>query len=301
MVREHLGRQGWVFRMAQGITVAVPSIRPRPSWGTLRAKGGYFKDVRLWPPDAVDPAGWLENFNSDRFDDADRQCALYLANAFMFFSEELLDQLVLAAIHRLSSSRRLWSAASWNGLLDGMGVSTVSATGNWGAGLPDRQYQLFQQGPVWLSGPEETGDRRTVVLIDDFVALDDVEAERSSELEKWVPYASEITVVYCPCFVTTAALAALHSRYEGLEVGAAHVLPHQYSAWDERTIAWPVPKLELGYKFLKKAYLHSGCTEPSDRHCDTGYLIAAASGLPSALLEILRVNDSDWTPLVVER
>ena len=64
----------------------------------LVAKCDYFVDVQLWPlRTSLDPERWLSNFRDRELDHA-----IHLLNAFMFFSESLVNEMFVAAFRRLA-------------------------------------------------------------------------------------------------------------------------------------------------------------------------------------------------------
>jgi hypothetical protein len=58
----------------------------------------YFASVNIWPLKSVlDPESWLSNFQPHEIDHA-----LYLLNSFMFFSDNLIDEIFGASVRTLS-------------------------------------------------------------------------------------------------------------------------------------------------------------------------------------------------------
>jgi len=63
------------------------------------SKLDYFVDVQLWPrQSAMNPVLWLENFQ-----ESEMEYALSLLNSFLFYSEDLVKQLFVAAFQTLSN------------------------------------------------------------------------------------------------------------------------------------------------------------------------------------------------------
>lgn len=145
------------------------------------AKCDYFTEVQLWPLDQkVSPTRWLGNFDPE-----DLAYATHLLNAFLYFSEALVDQLFAAAVQKLStlalpietSFFRMQSA--WKAFLDSALVTFVTGE----KPNPTDSGQLFSRKARQVLGfsedciiaPDEgaeellSGPSRPVIFVDDFV------------------------------------------------------------------------------------------------------------------------------------
>jgi hypothetical protein len=65
------------------------------------AKCSYFVDVQLWPRRSIiDPEGWLSNFKKAEMDHA-----VHLLYSFLFYSEDLVNQLFVTAFQGNTSAK----------------------------------------------------------------------------------------------------------------------------------------------------------------------------------------------------
>jgi hypothetical protein len=84
---------------SKGVTVVESEIRPtNVALDFVLKKCDYFVDIQLWPRiSRLNPEGWLSNFR-----EGERDHAVHLLSAFLYFSKELIDEMFAAAFQRLS-------------------------------------------------------------------------------------------------------------------------------------------------------------------------------------------------------
>ena len=86
--------------------IAVPNSAPLPYTPAavnrqfVLERCAFFTTVQLWPVHShVDPARWLSNFT-----DSEIEFAVHLLNGFLYFSDNLVDELFAGAFQALSRS-----------------------------------------------------------------------------------------------------------------------------------------------------------------------------------------------------
>ena len=85
----------------------------------MLGKCEYFSSIGIWPKkDVLDPELWLRNFLPDEVDHA-----LYLLNAFMYFSTDFVDQIFSTSIRTIG---RLMTRDQWTDFLGNVLVTLVT-------------------------------------------------------------------------------------------------------------------------------------------------------------------------------
>lgn len=144
-------------------------------------KCSYFQDVQLWPAaaTALNPEGWLTNFLAE-----ETECALYLLNAFMYYSEPLINQLFLASFQNISSlepfrsDKHTWQKR-WQEFFDSLYVTFVTGENpnptDSGHSFARKARKILGLPQARIVTPEEALERvllsrdAIVIFVDDFV------------------------------------------------------------------------------------------------------------------------------------
>lgn len=149
------------------------------------AKCDYFVDVQLWPRRTnLDPKAWLNNFRDD-----EREYAVHLLNAFLYFSTDFVNELFRAAFQRLScdvasrdepfvQAQARWQQFRRNVLVTFVMGETPSETDS-GLSFARKARQELGVPEENIMAPERAlqvlidNGPRPVVFVDDFVGSGD--------------------------------------------------------------------------------------------------------------------------------
>ena len=280
----------------------------------LLGKCEYFSSIGIWPKkDVLDPELWLRNFLPDEVDHA-----LYLLNAFMYFSTALVDQIFSTSIRTIG---RLMTGNQWAYFLGNVIVTLVTG----------EEPNLTDSGHVFarkarslgipqerIMSPEEAfnqiqrGFNGAVVFVDDFVGSGSQFTETwyrtfRTQYESFsaLASASQAKFYYCPAFCTQFGLNRIKCACQEVTLNPGVLIPDNYGALDPHSIVWPSHLRSTAEDFLRSPSARAGIpdtggTKPDDWRgfASLGLTIAIEDSVPDATLPIIYWDKSDWRPLM---
>ena len=280
----------------------------------LIGKCDYFSDIGIWPrKDVLDPELWLRNFLPCEVDHA-----LYLLNAFMYFTTDLVDQIFSTAIRTIG---RLMTRDQWSEFLGSVRVTMVTGEE---PNVTDSGH-VFARKARSLGIPQErimspdeafrhiqTGFKGAVVFVDDFVGSGNQFKETwyrtfrtSYESFKTLAPISQAKFYYCPAFCTQLGLTQINTACPEVTVNPGVFIPNNYGALAPDSIVWPSRLRSTAKEFLRLASARAGIpdtggTKPEDWRgfASLGLTIAIEGSVPDATLPIMYWEDNGWRPLI---
>lgn len=280
----------------------------------LLAKCEYFASIGIWPKkDILDPELWLRNFLADEVEHA-----LYLLNAFMYFSTDLVDQIFSTSIRTVG---RLMTKSQWTDFLDKAIVTMVTGEV---PSITDSGH-VFARKARALSIPEErikTPEKAFYEIQRNFSGalffVDDFVGSGNQFIDTWhrkfpfsngsfsdIAAASSTTFYYCPAFCTELGLENIKKACPKVEVNPGVLIPQNYSALASDSILWPTRLQSTAVDFLLSASRRAGIpdtggNEPEDWRgfASLGLTIAMEKSVPDATLPIIYWDKNGWLPLM---
>jgi len=293
-------------------------------------KCDYFVDVQLWPLKAdLNPQAWLENFIS-----AELPHATQLLNAFLYFSERMVDEMFVAAFQALShavtdpSAPFLAVQNAWRAFVDAALFTHVTgevpSTTDSGFAFARRARQLLQIPEERILTPRDVlmallaGPPRPVVFVDDFVGSGNqfIETwERITSVSHTLSLSFKTIAesrrgdrfFYCPAFCTEHGLSEIKRRCPPVVVSAAHVLPARYSVLAHDSLIWPPDLLPSATDFVRVASLRAGIPDANGGVDDwrgyhqLGLALAFGRSIPDATIPLFYWERNGWKPLMPRR
>ena len=304
MVQEHeISTQG--PRSSADPDLALPTDLTRIY---LIEKCDYFSGIGIWPRKTVlDPELWLSNFQHD-----EERHALYLLNAFMYFSTDLVNQIFSTSIRTIG---RLMTGTQWTEFLDTVLVTLVTGEV---PRVTDSGYVYTRKARA-LGIPEDRiltheeifgrilgGFKRSVVFVDDFVGsgnqfVETWKRRRPNRYESFKALAAgwEAEFYYCPAFCTQLGLNKINSECPEVTVNPGVLIPDNYGAMAQDSIVWPSQLLSTAEDFLHSASMRAGIPEALWRgFASLGLTIALEDSVPDATLPLIYWDENGWHPLM---
>jgi hypothetical protein len=292
----------------------------------ILAKCDYFSEVSVWPlQQKLSPTRWLSNF-----DRADRHLAAHLLNAFLYFSEPMVDQMFAAAVQGISSLVIQFEASffriqsDWKAFLDSAIVTYVTGE----SPSPTDSGQLFSRKARQVVGipepsivsPQDAVVRlltdlpRPVIFVDDFVGSGsqfvhtwrrlirapggaDVSFEKLAAIARHKFY-------YCPLLCTGLGLRRIGGECPAVTLVPAHVVPPRYNALAPDSVVWPPHLLPQGSAFIERYSAAAGIPDQPGAVDDwrgfagLGLAIGFSHSVPDATLPLFYWEENGWIPLI---
>ena len=288
----------------------------------------YFIDVQLWPLSSeLDPRGWLRNFNDD-----ETEYALYLLNAFTYYSRRLVDELFVAAFHNLCvyvtkpdrgfvAARGAWEQFNQELLVTNVEGEHPNPTDS-GFAFARRARQLLGVNEERILPPAQALDRlmsrgklAPVLFVDDFVGSGQqflTTWERIHRTNSGVDNSfAQISAVggqfyYCPLLCTSRGQLLIRTKCPSVVLQPVHVLePHRDSAVADNSHLWPEHLRATANHFLKTVSARAGIPEEGPKgyrgFADLGLTVAFEHSVPDATLPLFYWEANGWTPLIRRR
>lgn len=280
----------------------------------------YFVNVQLWPTEQqLNPVKWLENFLPKEQD-----YALHLLNAFLFFSEPLIKQLLFAAFQGLSmpvvlGKPRARARADWAAFLDSVLVTRVtgempsdadsgyifSRLARQELGLPQDQILTPEMAAAKIL--QQRSGR--IVFLDDFVGSGRqliatwnramVIHGTNISFRTLARAFSNVEFYYCPLICTEHGLKNASRECPEIHVRPGHLLPGTYNALHPNSVIWPPQLLKEGAAFIEEASKRAGIPDDQWRGFHgLGLTLAFYHCIPDATLPIFYWNQNNWRPLM---
>lgn len=286
----------------------------------------YFAAVNLWPTvgEGCDPEGWLGNF-----DDQEERHALYLLNAYLYFSDRIVDRVFVEAFLGLSNLlanpcdgpepfRRLWREFVSRALIvpvrgerpnpSDSGTLFVRRARRL---LAIEEHRLLE--PAAATAQIESATELPVVFVDDFVGSgnqfittwedrrDGAHSSRASFRDLAAGGAGRY--YYCPVVATTSGVEAIARACPEVVVHPGHLLPGRYNALAADSLIWPPDLQPTAEEFVRLSSERAGIpTDPGSTRYWKGFrglglALGFEHGTPDATLPLFDWNLNGWTPL----
>lgn len=292
---------------------------PRVPEQFVRAKIDYFVDVHLWARETkLNVSGWLANF-----EDQEKDHALHLLNAFMFYSADLTDELFKAAFQQLSrevvpiNGPYVAAQATWRQFQAEVIVTHVTGEepSNTDSGylFARKSRQVLGIREENIKSPEVAlqylfdNGPQPIVFVDDFVGSGDQFVTtwfrdiklRDGSIRSFdrLSQVSGSSFYYCPLFVSSPGREAIERECPRVVLSPAHFLSERYSALSNESIVWPDYLRASAQGFLETASLRAGLYSWKG-YCDQALTLAFEHGVPDATLPIFYHEANGWIPLV---
>ena len=284
------------------------------------SKYAYFVNVQLWPTEQqLNPVNWLRNFLPE-----ERDYALHLLNAFLFFSEPLTKQLLIAAFQALSMPVVLGkppatARADWASFLDSVIVTRVTGeipsdadSGYIFSRLARQELGLLEDQ---ILAPEIAAEKILNQRSGRIVFLDDFVGSGRQLIATWnramlihgtdisfkalARAFSDVEFYYCPLICTEHGLKNAHRECPEIHVRSGHLLPSTYNALHPNSVIWPPQLFREGPAFIEQASKRAGIPDNRWRGFhDLGLTLAFYHCIPDATLPIFYWNQNNWRPLM---
>ena len=315
-----------VFSASDPVPSPPPPVQKLLDQDFVLEKCAYFANVGLWPREASMPyAPWLDNFSED-----DRTYGVHLLNAFIYFSRELTDALLVGAVQDLSrrivrvDDRFDRAAAQWNDFLDSVYVTyptgeVPSATDS-GYAFARKARQVLGIPEARILGPGEVVaalDRlgpRPVLFLDDFLGTGNQFIETWERLyptavgtESFETLTSSLSfsAYYVPLVAAQLGMTRIANDAPDVTVSPAHVLTAEYSALAPDSFVWPAELAADAGAVLERVSRDAGIPDtggltPEDWRGfgQLALTLAFEQAVPDATLRLFYWTENDWTPLV---
>jgi hypothetical protein len=287
-------------------------------------------DFQLWPPEIdsrLEP--WLSNFT-----DTEMEYALCLLNGLSFFSEKMVKQVFLSAVHELSSHIRVdgrtlvQERAAWQHFFDNVLITTVTGetpnpadSGNLFArysrnhlGFAEHQIVTNELALQRLLA----NGRQPVVFVDDFVGSGNqfiatwirshnIGRYGGISFARYAQHQPNAQFFYCPAFCTEFGLRKINAACPQVHVKMGNLVGDRYSAIHESSIMWPAKLRDSATDFLRSASERAGIPDSGGGEDDwrgfnqLALSIGFAHGVPDATLPLFTWDRNGWHYLLRAR
>jgi hypothetical protein len=293
---------------------------PRVDEEFVLRKCDYFAKVGLWGRrSGIRPRPWLNNFDGE-----EREYAVSLLNGFLYFSDDMMLELLRGAFHGLSRTYfagRAERSSVWMDFADRAIFTPVRADNDdpaeSGLEWSSRWKKDLQLDELRVRWPEDAlklvrNDPATpIVFIDDFVGSgSQMRRMWSREIhlvgEGMATYSFRelgeqggAPLIYTPALCTTLGRKNLTEHCPGLYVNPGNSITRQHSALEEDSLVWPAEHLDGGVDFLREASRRAGI--PDDRWRgfeELGLVLAFGQSVPDSTLPLLYWEEDGWQPLI---
>ncbi|MGI4789715.1 MAG: phosphoribosyltransferase-like protein [Janthinobacterium lividum] len=236
------------------MAINVDQLNPRTAekYRQVIEKSKYFVDIQLWPLlQKLNPVFWLENFREDELEHA-----IYLLDAFLYFSNDLIEAMFQSAFQGLSKSSLNLSDTSvnqqlmWSDFVDKIVITHVTKEvphstesgfifermARQVLGLPGSQFKSGDELYRLLQGTQSYN----IVFVDDFVGSGEQFVHtwqrpyffsplHSTDFNQ-IAQTGQHRFFYCPIICTEFAYRRLKLDAPEVTVCPAHVMSPRYSA-----------------------------------------------------------------------
>jgi hypothetical protein len=285
----------------------------------------YFATVGLWPTpgDGLDPKAWLSNFEP-----GEQHHALYLLNAYLFFSDRIVDRLFVEAFQSLSRIvgdpcdhgnivRDRWRAFFEDAIVVPV-QGEVPSLADSGLLFARRARNLLGIPEARLLQPAaainriQAGTDVRVVFVDDFVgtgaqfvATWHRKEATSAASRSFADLAAAGlgSYYYCPVIATAYGAKVVAQRCPEVSVNPGHLLPPRYSAVATDSLIWPESLRASAEQFLQLASeragipINPGATRYWKGYRSLGLTVSFEHGTPDATLPLFDWDQNGWYPL----
>jgi hypothetical protein len=291
---------------------------PRVSRDDVIAKCDYFTRVHLWPlKKALDPESWLQNFRPDELDHS-----VHLLNSFMYFHQNLVQEMFAASIQALSrrvtrsgdsfiTALSTWSLFFNNAIIVPVaGEHENPSDSGYSFARMARQHLGFREEQIMSPAnalSELANGPRPVIFVDDFVGTgNQFTSTWFREFETASGTKTSFSIVagvrgmrffYCPVLCTVAGLKEIELQCPTVVLSPAHVITERYSALSPDSLIWPAHLKSTGVDFLQRVSQRAGIPDTDGGSPDDwrgyekrGLVLAIHETIPDSTLCLLRWN-----------
>jgi hypothetical protein len=299
-------------------TVTAPTTQISVTKDVLLKRAGFFRDVNLWPrAEVLSPERWLENFS-----EAELPLALSLLHSFQYFSEDLTNELFIAAFHSISAE--MWQAhgaaapSRWRSFFDRVLVTPVEGEQ---PNPTDSGYIFARRARQQLDIDEARIMRPAAVIAHLIVQsapvafVDDFVGSGNQFIETWQrPYGpSQISFAaiakhrggdfyYCPMICTEHGAARIQQECPEVSLRPAHLISNRDGALAPDSRIWPDHFRPHALSFVRDTSLRAGIPASGKDSWSgfhgLGLTIAFAHSVPDATLPIFYWEKNGWKPLL---
>lgn len=289
-------------------------------------KCAFFLQVQIWPlHQKMNPELWLSNFNADEMPHA-----LALLNAFVYFSQEMMEALFLSAFQSLSATMRpdnepfVATQAKWRQFVDTVIFTcvrgehpNVTDSGFHFLRMARQTLKIEQSRILEPASALELMVRdgpRPIVFVDDFVGsgrqfvttwrreIGILSARQTISFERYAKSVRGTQFLYCPLICTQFGRDAITKACPEVLLCPAHVLSRDYSAFASDSNVWPPSLAPSAQSFIETASARAGIAPADVRGFNNlGLSLAFEHSVPDATLPIFYWNENGWKPLIERR
>ena len=287
-------------------------------------KCNFFRSSQAWPVTAkIDYNGWINNFSDD-----EKEIAAIILDFFVFFTDNMIDELVNAAVCQASYAIKK-KIAGWNyGNL---------YTDCWYSYMPGT-YRASESGHIFprklnkrLDIPTsliiDHHDLRTkvasatdpmvVIMVDDFVGsgeqcIDLWNRHREGPPGTYPQTFGEIcrekrhTVIYAPLVANQQGYKRIVQQCDGLSITPVHILGDEYNIFNRKCPCWRGDDMlyQQGVNLMIRKSKELGISmcykdEVSVKgYWGQGLALAFYDSVPDAIPAIFYWDKNNWKPLV---
>lgn len=295
----------------------------------LLEKCTNFVNFQIWPlKSELNPELWLQNFYL-----GEQEHAHHLLNAFMYYSEQLTNQLFLTAFQNISgllrppSSDFKASQESWQRFNQELIVTYVTGE----QPSPTDSGQLFSRkarqilevaeeqifDPAFALAEAKRFPSRPIVFVDDFVGSGNQfgdtwnrnyqVAGSQYSFRRHATDHPKTLFFYSPAIATSCGLENINKAAPQVVVSAGNVLPPENNAVSAASNVWPKRMAATGPQFIKDVSNRAGIPDLNGKVGDwrgfnkLGLCLAFSHSTPDATLPIFYWEANGWNPLVRRR
>lgn len=291
-------------------------------------KCNFFVETHIWPlKNKLDPEGFLSNFSPQ-----ERVYAVHLINSFMYYSDFLLDNLLISVIRGLSKfvlPKGLHHSArvtAWKHFLDNA-LFTFPTGEN--PSVTDSGHLFVRKVRDLLDIPESriieplkalewtlSDKAESVIFVDDFVGSGIQFRDtwnRKYNINGTSKSFADLTAnstkfFYCPLFCTNFALRKTLNQFKQVvNFYPGHILEPEHSILAPDSIFWPDQLKNDAPRVLHDICTRIGLPDTDGKHvkdwkgfCKLGLGIAFEHCIPDASMPIFYTTENGWNPLYIK-
>jgi hypothetical protein len=276
---------------------------------------------------ALDPESWLQNFRA-----AEQDHSVHLLNSFMYFHQNLVQEMFAASVQALSrrvtrsGDSFITALSAWSLFFDTAIIVPVSgeienpSDSGYSFARMARQHLGFRQEQIMSPAAalsELSSGPRPVIFVDDFVGTGNQFTgtwfrEFETKGGTKTSFASIAGVrgtrfFYCPVLCTMAGVQEIELQCPTVVLSPAHVLTERYSALSPDSLVWPRHLRSTAVEFLQTASHRAGIPDTDGGSPDDwrgyekrGLVLALQETIPDSTICLLRWNKNGWKPLMVK-
>lgn len=286
----------------------------------LLAKCDFLVEAQLWPTQrSLDSQGWLRNFEENEMD-----TAMLLLSHFIYYSNDLTQQLFRYAITKLASqvcdfalpsAQEQWEEFTKNVLVTHVTGEDPNPSDS-GYHFSRMSRQIVGVEPAQIVTNEEaierlsSGESRAIIFVDDFVGSGKQFCEtwdrphsfgypiRHESFSTVTTNAQErILAFYCPVVCTWKGIASIKRKAPSVKVIAAHDIDETYSVFSKACRFWATEHIQAIEFDIRKASKRAGIGAGWRGFHDLGLTLAFEHCIPDATIPLFWHESKNWVPL----